>query len=145
MDRNMNYRSPLERIGDYGRSIGKGIAKKKREIALTATLGTAIAGGVAGCAGNAQQRTLASYGSPVKETAPIVSEDGTKDFWRLTQDKNGVYRWVHIIDREPVGETGLNDGLSAYECRGDPPENPPRKLDSIVGGFGKGLIEQAGW
>ncbi len=122
-DRNNDCRSGFERIGDYGRAI----AEKKREMALTAMLGAAATAGIAGCCGNSAAKKLKSYGRPIKETAPIISEDGTRDFWRLARDKDGYYHWVHYIDRP-----GKRDDISAYRYSGEPPEEPPKLFDEII-------------
>jgi len=134
-DRNIGYRSPLETIGDYGSSIGRAIADKKKEIAAYVALGLAAAS----CGGNSVMKSLENYGEPVRmvSTDPVVSEPGAKDYWLLTQGKDGCNYWVRVIDRP-----GPYDTVSAYGSYGEPSEEPPKRLDRAVSRFCDNIREQ---
>ena len=73
---------------------------------------------------------LDKYGNTVKEIDLVVSPDGTKDFWRLTQ-KDNKYYWIHITDGP-----GSDDRVAAYGAGTEPHEEPPRHFDKALRGFG---------
>ncbi len=135
-DRNIgDYKFVIDMIGDYGRSVGRAIAGKKKEIATGALIGIAAAG----CGGNSVLKSLKNYGEPVRmiSTDPAVSEPGAKDYWVLTERKDGRNYWVHVIDR-----SGPHDTVSAYGSSIEPSEEPPKRLDNAVRGFCDGIREQ---